>query len=137
MTRARAGAVAPSQQALLAAGLAGQPARHRHRCISASKAALKPPLIQRDDLQLPHLGWLSYHDLDQALDRGAGASSVQFTVHGATVTGDLAVGLRRRCVSARWPDPATTRLVALAEGGALAASLPGMRRHEHDYQQSA
>lgn len=96
-------------------------------------------LIQRDDLQLPHLGYtVSYPDLNEALGAALDASPVR-VIHGAEVTElhALSAYARVRFAHGGVSQALTGRLVALAEGGALAANLPGMRRHEHDYRQSA
>ena len=130
-----------SQQALLAAG--GWPDSLAATAIDtvhiSQQGSFGRTLIQRDDLQLPHLGYtVSYPDLNQALDAALAASSVR-VIHGAEVQGlhSLSAYAQVRFAHQGHTRQMTGRLVALAEGGALAAQLPGMRRHEHDYQQSA
>lgn len=97
-------------------------------------------LLQPEDLDLPHLGVVvDYPALTAALgDALAGAgvrvlwqtrvSSVRSLSRYATLQLTAADGSEALL---------TSRLVVLAEGGALAETLPGIRRHVHDYQQSA
>jgi len=130
-----------SQQALLAAGAwpDSLPATPIDTVHISQQGSFGRTLIQRDDLQLPHLGYtVGYHDLNVALDQALAQSSVQ-RVDAATVTGlsSLSAYARVQFQHDGQRHALTTRLVVLAEGGALAAGLPGMRRHEHDYQQSA
>ena len=97
-------------------------------------------VITRDDLALPHLGAVvDYPALTHSLGEALAAqgvpvlwqhkvSAVQSLARYASLTVEDAEGRRRRL---------TARLVVLAEGGALAESLPGIQRHVHDYHQTA
>jgi 2-octaprenyl-6-methoxyphenol hydroxylase len=96
-------------------------------------------VIRTADTGLPHLGLVvDYPALTRAIDARLEAAGVE-VFWGQRVTGlrsldayavidsDGAAGTRRT----------TARLAVLAEGGALVDQLPGVRRHVHDYRQSA
>lgn len=122
-----------SQQALLAAGAwpDSLPATPIDTVHISQQGSFGRTLNQRDDLKLPHLGYtVSYPDLNQALDAALAASSVR-VIHGAEVQGlhSLSAYAQVRFAHQGHTRQMTGRLVALAEGGALAAQLPGMRRH--------
>lgn len=96
-------------------------------------------LIQRQDLDLPHLGFtVGYAALNDALAAALAASSV-CVLTDTTVTAVTSLGAyaRVRCCQAGQAGELTARVLALAEGGALADTLPGMTRREYDYQQRA
>ena len=97
-------------------------------------------VLQHTDLGLPHLGAvIDYPVLTAALAQALAASSV--TVLWQTRVEQAKSLSRYATVTLRQADGTqatlTSRLLVLAEGGALAESLPGIRRHVHDYQQSA
>ncbi|MEQ6290370.1 FAD-dependent monooxygenase [Vogesella sp. GCM10023246] len=106
----------------------------------SQQAAWGRTVISRDDLALPHLGAVVDYpvlaaSLGDALQQQGVAvcwqhkvTAVQSLARYASLTVEDAAGQRRQL---------TARLVVLAEGGALAETLPGIRRHVHDYQQSA
>ena len=96
-------------------------------------------LIQRQDLDLPHLGFtVGYAALNDALAAALAASSV-CVLTDTTVTAVTSLGAyaRVRCCQAGQAGELTARVLALAEGGALADTLPDMTRREYDYQQRA
>lgn len=96
-------------------------------------------VLTQQDLGLPHLGAVvDYPALTAALATAleqagvrvlwqARVSKVASLARYASVT--LTLNERQHLL--------TCRLLVLAEGGALAESLPGIQRHVHDYQQSA
>ena len=96
-------------------------------------------LLSQDDLALPHLGVVvDYPALTAALAVALKAAGVR-VLWGARVmqVKSLARYATLHINHAGTESLLTSRLVVLAEGGALAESLPGVRRHVHDYQQSA
>ncbi|WP_028534023.1 FAD-dependent oxidoreductase [Paludibacterium yongneupense] len=96
-------------------------------------------VIDRADVQLPHLGLVvDYPQLVLGLERRLSEAGVtvlwQTRATGVRPLSGYSVltledGGGERVL--------TCRLAVLAEGGALAAALPGMRRLQHDYHQSA
>lgn len=105
----------------------------------SQQAGMGRTILRRDDLGLPHLGVVvDYPALTASLAEALDASSVQ-VMWQARVS--KVVSLARYAAltveHAGGSEMLTSRLVVLAEGGALAESLPGIRRHVHDYQQSA
>ncbi|WP_215781905.1 MULTISPECIES: FAD-dependent monooxygenase [unclassified Paludibacterium] len=96
-------------------------------------------LIRAADVGLPHLGQVvDYPALTLALDARLAAAGV--TVLWGCRVDDLQSLAGYVCVRYReagHEGAVTARLAILAEGGALIERLPGVRRREHDYQQSA
>nr|WP_199066083.1 FAD-dependent oxidoreductase [Chromobacterium sp. ASV5] len=96
-------------------------------------------VLQREDLALPHLGVVvDYPALVQGLAEVLEAAGVdvrwQCRVESVRSLSHYA------CVEVSGPESRellTCRLAVLAEGGALADSLPGVKRLVHDYRQCA
>ncbi|OHX11337.1 2-octaprenyl-6-methoxyphenyl hydroxylase [Chromobacterium sphagni] len=95
--------------------------------------------LDKEDLQLPHLGVVVDYpalvaSLAEVLDRAGVQVLWQSRVTSVKSLSEYA------CAEVETPDGArllTGRLLVLAEGGALAETLPGVRRLEHDYHQCA
>lgn len=96
-------------------------------------------LIRHTDTGLPHLGLVvDYPALTRALDARLEAAGVEVLwAQRVTRVRALAGYVELRCEGAEGVRPLTARLAVLAEGGALADDLPGVRRLVHDYGQSA
>ncbi|MGL6070815.1 FAD-dependent monooxygenase [Craterilacuibacter sp.] len=92
--------------------------------------------ISHRDLGLPHLGVVvDYPALNKALvDVLAKAGVMVKWGSRVCLVNSLA---RYAAVTLENGEMLSARLVVLADGGALAAGLPGIRRHVHDYAQSA
>ncbi|OBU88022.1 FAD-dependent oxidoreductase [Chromobacterium subtsugae] len=95
--------------------------------------------LDKDDLQLPHLGVVvDYPALVANLAEVLSQAGVQVLWRSRVRS---VSSLREyACAEVETPDGErllTARLLVLAEGGALAGALPGVRRLEHDYHQCA
>ncbi|GGY11104.1 FAD-dependent monooxygenase [Paludibacterium paludis] len=102
----------------------------------SQQGAFGRTVIRRADLNLAHLGWVvDYPALTRHLDALLASASVAVrwsrkAVSVTSLSGYAAVQLSDG-------EMLTARLVVMAEGGELATSLPGVRRHVHDYRQCA
>lgn len=96
-------------------------------------------LLNKDDLALPHLGWVvDYPALTQVINNLLEAAGVR-VMWSARVEAVKSLA-QYGVVSVRNADAVcqlTCRLVVLAEGGGLVETLPGVKRQVHDYKQSA
>jgi 2-octaprenyl-6-methoxyphenol hydroxylase len=96
-------------------------------------------VIDREDVGLPHLGLVvDYPQLVLGLERRLLEAGVT-VLWGTRVTRvqPLAAYSVLTLEGGAAPGMLTCRLAVLAEGGALTASLPGVRRLQHDYHQCA
>ncbi|POA96688.1 2-octaprenyl-6-methoxyphenyl hydroxylase [Chromobacterium sinusclupearum] len=95
--------------------------------------------LDKSDLGLPHLGAVvDYPALVAGLSRALARAGVQ-VLWQTRVTSVKSLS-QYACVEVETPQGKrllTARLVALAEGGALAEALPGIHRRTHDYHQCA
>lgn len=97
-------------------------------------------VLTADDLALPHLGAvIDYPVLTAALTRALQQQAVPVWWQSKVLSvQSLARYAAVRVARADGHEQLlTSRLVVLAEGGALAEQLPGVVRHVHDYGQSA
>ncbi|MCL6264700.1 FAD-dependent oxidoreductase [Craterilacuibacter sp. RT1T] len=92
--------------------------------------------ISRDDLALPHLGVVvDYPALTCAL--AAVLEDAGVTVRWQSRVCKINTLARYATVTLDNGELLSARLLVLADGGSLAETLPGIRRHVHDYAQSA
>lgn len=96
-------------------------------------------VLSRDDLGLPHLGLVvDYAELSQALSESLEHAELPVAWQTrVTQIKPLARYVQVKLEQNGAPHLMTARLVVLAEGGALAESLPGITRDVHDYHQCA
>ncbi len=102
----------------------------------SQQGAFGRTVIRGEDLGLDHLGWVvDYPRLTRLLDAQLEQAGVQ-VLWGRRVT---AVSSVTAYATATLDDGSliSSRLVVLAEGGALAETLKGVTRHVHDYRQCA
>lgn len=130
-----------SRQALLHAGIWNEalPASVIDSVHVSQQESWGRTVLEREDLGLPHLGVVvDYAALTGSL--AARLAEASLPVQWQTkVTGirPLSRYVRVELEQEGAPHVMTTRLVVLAEGGALAETVPGIHRNVHDYHQCA
>ncbi len=105
----------------------------------SQQGAMGRTRLNREDLKLPHLGVVvDYPALTQAINAQLETAGVEVLWQTRVTAVTSLSGYATVNVSGPEGEAAlTSRLVVLAEGGALADSLPGVRRRIHDYHQCA
>jgi 2-octaprenyl-6-methoxyphenol hydroxylase len=130
-----------SREALLHAGIWSEelPATVIDTVHVSQQGSWGRTVLSREDLGLPHLGLVvDYTALSEALTESLEHAALPVAwqtrvTHIKPLARYVSVQLEQNGV----PHSMTARLVVLAEGGALAETLPGITRSVHDYQQSA